>query len=151
MEGTSALIIAGSAQLRDSLPILLKAIPHMEIIHQAADGPAALSIAMDSPPTLVLLDYDLAQDDAGPTLRRIKQRWPYSQVVALVDNDGERRSADDAGAAYRPPGRKGGLVGALRHAGPAGGAREVRHLVVLLRIGRGGKPNLPLATKGGRP
>ena len=34
-EGTSVLIIAGSAQLRDSLPILLKAIPQMENIHQA--------------------------------------------------------------------------------------------------------------------
>jgi DNA-binding NarL/FixJ family response regulator len=95
---TSALIIAPSVQLRQSLLVLLRAIPHIGPIYQAGDISSALSIRPMPYLDLVLCDFSLAQSEATKTLRRIKAEWPETRCVALVDEEQARQGALAAGA-----------------------------------------------------
>ena len=95
---SSALIVADSAQLRDSLLILLRSIPGIEARHQASDGPSALAMSPALEPTLVLVDYKVARNGASKTLGQIKAKWPQTQNVALVDDEGQVEQAETAGA-----------------------------------------------------
>jgi DNA-binding NarL/FixJ family response regulator len=93
----SALIIANSAQLRDSLLVLLRAIPQIETVHQADDGSAALAMRPEPRPALVLLDYGLPQNEVHTTVRRIRAEWPGAHSVALIDDEQDRWSAEGTG------------------------------------------------------
>jgi len=95
---TTALIIARSAQIRDSLLILLRAIPGIDCIHCAEDGPSALAMNPEIRPALVLVDYDLPQNQVRTTLGQIKTVWPQAHCVALLDDEQDRGRAEDAGA-----------------------------------------------------
>jgi DNA-binding NarL/FixJ family response regulator len=94
---TSALIIAPSAQIRDSLLVLLRAIPQIEAIHQADDAPAALALMREVQPALVLLDYDLFDGALQTTLSQIKADRPQTQFVVLLDDEQDRRRVENAG------------------------------------------------------
>ena len=94
----SALIVADSDQLRDSLLILLRAIPGIEVIHQVNDGPSALTLSAGLDPTVVVLDYDLSRKGGAKTLGRIKAKRPQARFVALVDSEQQVQRAEAAGA-----------------------------------------------------
>jgi DNA-binding NarL/FixJ family response regulator len=94
---TAALVIAHSAQFRESLLVLLRAIPQIEQIYQAEDVPSALTLHIAFAPLLVLCDYDLAQGKVNRMLRRVKAMWPEARCVALVEDEQEREDAEDAG------------------------------------------------------
>lgn len=95
---TSALIIARSAQLRESLLVLLRAAPRIEKIYQADDGDSALRMGQQIRPALVLLDHGLAQNEIQGTLGRIKAAWPQARSVVLLDDEQDRRDVEVAGA-----------------------------------------------------
>ncbi len=90
---TSALIIARSGQLRESLLVLLRAIPQIERIDQADDALSAVSLRPEVHPNLVLCDFDLPLDEALTMLNLIKARWPQSRCVALVEDERARQAA----------------------------------------------------------
>lgn len=92
-----ALIIAQSESLRESLLVLLRAIPHIKTVHQAEDGPSALAIESEVQPTLVLLDYDLSDDRLRTTLGQLKATWPQARCIVFLDDERDRRRAKDAG------------------------------------------------------
>jgi DNA-binding NarL/FixJ family response regulator len=93
----SALIVAESPQLGESLLILLRSIPGIGAIHQANDGPSALAMSIELEPTLVLLDYHLSKNGHSNTLARMKARQPQAQFVVLVDNEDQVQRARAAG------------------------------------------------------
>lgn len=95
---TSALIIARSAQLRESLLVLLRAVPRIEEIYQADDGDSALGMSQQIRPALVLLNHSLAQNEVKMTLEGIKSAWPQARSVVLLDDEQDRRGAEAAGA-----------------------------------------------------
>ncbi|MBN1813888.1 MAG: response regulator transcription factor [Anaerolineae bacterium] len=92
------LVIARSAQLRESLLVLLRAIPQIEAVYQAEDGPSALVMMPQVQPALVLLDYDLPDDELRTTLSQLRTAWPKAQYVVLFGDEHNRRRAKDAGA-----------------------------------------------------
>ena len=94
----SALIIARSAQLRESLLVLMRALPRIEEIYQADDGDTALIMGQQIRPALVLLDYDLPRNEVQATLERLKAAWPQARSVVLLDDEQDRRSVEAAGA-----------------------------------------------------
>lgn len=94
----SALIVADSPQLRDSLLILLRAVPGIEAIYQANDVSSALSTSPELEPTLVLLDYDLAKNGVATTWGQIMAQRPQTRFVALVDSEQQMQQAERAGA-----------------------------------------------------
>jgi DNA-binding NarL/FixJ family response regulator len=94
----SALIIAPSARIRDSLLVLLRAIPQIETVYQAEDGPSALAVGLQVQPLLIMVDYDLPENELRTTLRQIKSAWPQAQRLVLLDDEQDHRPAQEAGA-----------------------------------------------------
>jgi DNA-binding NarL/FixJ family response regulator len=94
----SALIIASPRQLRDSLQVLLAAIPGIDHVSQIDDVPSALVMKVNHNPALVLLDSDLSNDELLAELRRIKAEWPQTQCIVLVDEEQNHKAAKTAGA-----------------------------------------------------
>jgi DNA-binding NarL/FixJ family response regulator len=81
-----ALIVASPGRIRDGLKTMLRAIPRIESVLQANDGPAALKIITEHHPVLVLLDSHLANNDIQSVSRQIKANSPQTRCVMLVDN-----------------------------------------------------------------
>jgi DNA-binding NarL/FixJ family response regulator len=94
----SALIIASPRQLRDSLRVLLAAVPGIDHVSQIDDVPSALAMKVNHNPALVLLDSDLSNDELLAALRRIKNKWPQAQCIVLVDEEQNHNAATAAGA-----------------------------------------------------
>ena len=81
-----ALIVASPGRIRDGLCTLLRAVPRIETIFQASDGPSALQIIEEWHPALVLLDSRLANNDIQSVSRQIKVESPQTRCIVLVDN-----------------------------------------------------------------
>jgi DNA-binding NarL/FixJ family response regulator len=80
------LIVANPGRIRDGLKAMLRAIPRIEIVLQANDGPAALKIIAECQPALVLLDSKLANNDIQSVSRQIKAKSPQTRCIVLIDN-----------------------------------------------------------------
>ena len=85
-ENAPALIVANPGRIRDGLRTLLRAIPRIETILQANDGPSALKIIAEYHPALVLLDSKLANNDIQSISRQIKAESPQTRCIVLIDN-----------------------------------------------------------------
>jgi len=75
--------------LRDSLRVLLQHEPDMLIVGEAEDGHAALSLACQLLPDVVLLDIALPLLSGLETLRQIKLACPNVRVLILTMHDNE--------------------------------------------------------------
>ncbi len=95
---TSALIVAKPGPLRDSLRVLLTAIPLMGTVQQADDGSTALLVGARRSPALVLLDEDLPEGKLVRTLEQIRAAWPQARCIVLADDEQEHLPALAAGA-----------------------------------------------------
>ena len=95
---TTVLIIAHSAQIRDSLLVLLRASPRIEAVYQAKDGPSALAMGPEIQPSLVLIDYDTTPDELSLDLRQLNAAWPRARYLVLLDDEQDRLRVQSAGA-----------------------------------------------------
>ena len=94
----SALIIAVSENLRQSLLVLFRSVPQIDTIHMADDVISTLTLEPEILPDLVVLDYGESDHVLQTTLRQLKARWPQARYLFIVDDEGDRRYAQDAGA-----------------------------------------------------
>ena len=97
-DGASALIVAKPSRIRDSLKTLLRAVPHMQIVGQADNSPAAIKMITDYRPTLVLLDSNLPDDEIQTILRRTKTNQPQTRFIVLAKTAQQQWMAEAAGA-----------------------------------------------------
>jgi len=94
------LIIAQPGYLRDSLQVLLAALPGDHPVIVARDGLVQTLSAMSGHPVLLLV----VLGPSGPGLEvkavvaQIKARWPQMRLVVLVDNEQQRQAVTLAGA-----------------------------------------------------
>jgi DNA-binding NarL/FixJ family response regulator len=93
----TALIISRPGQLRDSLQVLLAAIPQVEVVRPADDSRSALVIGTQCHPGLVLIDYDL-NHEADAALGHIKAEWPHTRCIVLANDERDHPAAQAAGA-----------------------------------------------------
>jgi DNA-binding NarL/FixJ family response regulator len=91
------LIAFRSAQLRDSLVVLLRAIPQIGEILQADDGPSAASIGDVLDLTLTPLDLGSSDHEA---LSLVRNAWPKAQCIALIEDESGYQSAEVGGADF---------------------------------------------------
>lgn len=97
--GNELVLIAGRpCRMRDSLHILLKTMPGIDIIGHADDGSSALRMITERQPALVLLDTNLPGEMFFTLLKRIKGNGFHSRCLVLVDDVQQRREAQAAGA-----------------------------------------------------
>lgn len=94
----SVLIVAKASRRREGLQALLASTSWLKIVGQANDAPAALMMAADHHPNLVLLDVDLPENDAWSVLKKIRAEWPQIRCIVLTDSIQQQRAAEIAGA-----------------------------------------------------
>lgn len=88
----SVLIIARPAQLRNSLRVLVAGSALVKSIHLAVDFRGAAK------PALVILASDQETGDIQSVLDQMKQAWPDTPVIALVDSEAAFTGVMAAGA-----------------------------------------------------
>ena len=96
--GILALIAARPGRLRDGLRAMLTATPHIVAIDQADEGRAALDLAAQYHPNLVLLDTSLSPSDFKTVLQKLTAETEHPRCLALVDNDRQQLEAKSCGA-----------------------------------------------------
>ncbi|MEU2759180.1 MULTISPECIES: response regulator transcription factor [unclassified Streptomyces] len=95
------LVVDDHDVVRSGLTALLTAELGIEVVGQAADGPAAAAEAERLGPDVVLLDIDLSGTDGITVAAGLTERLPACRVLMLtaLDRPGHLRRALDAGAA----------------------------------------------------
>jgi len=94
------LVVDDHTIVRDGLVQLLAAAPDLEVVASAGDGPAAVELAAEHRPDIVLMDLSMPGMSGIEATRLIGERAPASQVLVLtsfVDRD-RVVEALDAGA-----------------------------------------------------
>ena len=86
--------------VRDGLRGMLENQPDLEVTGEAADGEAALHLAVETRPDLILMDLRMPVMDGVTAIREIKARCPGIQVLVLTtyDSDADILPAIEAGA-----------------------------------------------------
>ena len=77
------LIADDQLRARQSLKALLRTLPQVAEIHEAADGQEALRCVAETQPDVVLMDVRMPEMDGLQATRLIKTRWPQVKVVVL--------------------------------------------------------------------
>lgn len=88
----SFLVISKPGRYRDSLIACLKGITGVEIIQYADTLAAAIVLLETSTPNFLLLDYEI-ESNPGISLHPYRNAHPEMKMVALVENETERRRA----------------------------------------------------------
>ena len=124
MKKLRLLLVDDHAVVREGLRALLTSDPRFEVIGEAAEGEAAVAIASELHPDVVVMDISLPGLNGVQATRRIKAQRPDVSVVALTvhEEGGYLRSLLDAGASGYVLKRSaaGELVRALHVVGDGG-------------------------------
>lgn len=100
MKKLRLLLVDDHAVVREGIRALLASDPRFEVIGEAAEGEAAVSVASDLRPDVVVMDLSLPGLNGVQATRRLKAEHPDMSVVALTvhEEGGYLRSLLDAGA-----------------------------------------------------
>jgi CheY-like chemotaxis protein len=77
------LLVDDHAMVRQGLRSILETYEDLEIIAEAVDGEAAVSLAHRLQPDVVVMDINLPRLNGIEAARRIKQAWPHIVVIGL--------------------------------------------------------------------
>ena len=94
------LLVDDQALFREALSTLLQVRPEVEVIGEAGEGDAALRLAADLRPDVVLMDLHMPVLDGIAATRRLRVEQPQIRVLALTtfDEDEDVFAALRAGA-----------------------------------------------------
>jgi DNA-binding NarL/FixJ family response regulator len=90
--------VALSDPLRESLSVLVRAIPQIDRIEQAVDLSSALLENADTPPNVMLCDFESVQGETVEMLRYVKVQWPHVRCLVLVKDETAYQQALSVGA-----------------------------------------------------
>ncbi|HEY5849112.1 MAG TPA: response regulator transcription factor [Microlunatus sp.] len=83
-EPIRVLLVDDHDLVRDGLAAILAADPAIEIVGEVADGPAAVRVARDLTPDIVLMDVEMPGGDGLTATRTILASCPTTRVVILT-------------------------------------------------------------------
>jgi DNA-binding NarL/FixJ family response regulator len=78
------LIVDDQALIRDGLATICERLPDVEVVGTAGDGEEAVAMVAEHAPGVVLMDLRMPRVDGIDATRRIRERWPRTQVVVLT-------------------------------------------------------------------
>ena len=85
---TAILLVEDHHLVRQGIHALLKALPEMEVVGEAADGRTALQLAGECRPDVVIMDISIPKLNGIDATRHIKDLNPRIKVLALsMDSD----------------------------------------------------------------
>lgn len=95
----SVLIVDDHEMVREGLAAMLKAAPDLALVGQVSDGDYAVTFCADTCPDVVLMDLEMPRMDGVTATRKIRERCPQTQVIALTSFSEDERiqAALDAG------------------------------------------------------
>ncbi|MBF0335854.1 MAG: response regulator transcription factor [Alphaproteobacteria bacterium] len=94
MERTRIVIAEDHELIRQAVSALLSAEPNLRVVGEAADGLAAVAMARDLVPDVVLMDLSMPEMDGVQATREIKKRRREVKVLILTVAHDERRVAE---------------------------------------------------------
>jgi two-component system response regulator NreC len=77
--------------VREGLRVLLRSAPDITVVGDAESGPAALTLAQQLSPDVVILDLDMPGGDGAAALRSIQEKAPNVRVLILTMHDEHER------------------------------------------------------------
>ena len=84
------LIADDIAQVRQDLLLALELAGGLQVIGEAADGQAAVTLAERLQPDVILMDLEMPVLDGYQATRQIKDRCPACRLVALTVHGDEK-------------------------------------------------------------
>ncbi|MBX3312715.1 MAG: response regulator transcription factor [Actinobacteria bacterium] len=136
------MIVDDHQVVRSGLEQLLATAEDLDLVGSAADGAAAIELAAEVDPDVVLMDLSMPEVDGIEATRRITAVDDHPEVVVLTSFSDQQRILDalDAGAVgyvlkHAEPDE---LLAAIRAAHAGGSPLDPKAARVLLERGRGG-------------
>jgi DNA-binding NarL/FixJ family response regulator len=86
-EAVRVLVAEAQALLRESLCLLLNLEPGLACVGDAADGPAAVALARQRRPDVVLTDVRLPRLDGPAVIAAVRRDVPAARVLVLASDD----------------------------------------------------------------
>jgi DNA-binding NarL/FixJ family response regulator len=95
---TQVLIAAPQPDVRAALRLLLMDLS-MQVAGEAADWSTTLTLAQETEPDMLLVDWELIPISSGHTLAQLRAACPAAVVIVLVSQlDARQQAALSAGA-----------------------------------------------------
>jgi DNA-binding NarL/FixJ family response regulator len=91
------LIVAKSGRWRDSLQVLLRAIGGIKLLAPTENIISALSLIATYSTIVILLDFNLPDDEAWALLKQVKTDYPKARCLALIESDTQKQLVQAAG------------------------------------------------------
>jgi DNA-binding NarL/FixJ family response regulator len=122
------IVADGDASVRQQIRYALDALPDLELIATARDGPEAWSSALELRPDVLVLDDQLPIVDGRSVLTRLRTEAPNIRIVMYVKSSAACRDALDLGASscVRKNAPLDALFAAIRASGPRAAPRVPR-------------------------
>lgn len=89
---TRVILAAPQSDMRAALRLLLLDLS-MKVIGEAADWPTTLTLASETEPDMLLVDWDLISIDSGNTLAQLRAVSPAAVVIVLISQLNAREQA----------------------------------------------------------
>ncbi|MFZ0546179.1 MAG: response regulator transcription factor [Candidatus Promineifilaceae bacterium] len=78
------MLVDDHMMVRRGLATILQVFDDLELVGEAADGPAAIQLCASLLPDVILMDIVMPDIDGVMVTRAIRQRFPTVQVIALT-------------------------------------------------------------------
>jgi DNA-binding NarL/FixJ family response regulator len=95
------LIADDHRMFAEALQTVLGTDQHLEVVGQAADGAAAVRLALELRPDVILMDISMPVMDGLQATKQIRKEWPKACVLMLTGSNSKTDvdRAREAGAA----------------------------------------------------
>ena len=94
----SVLVAAPQPDVRAALRLMLLDL-NMEVVGEAADWAATLTLAPETRPDMLLVDWELIPLNSGSTLPQLRAACPATVVIVLISQlDARQQAALSVGA-----------------------------------------------------
>ena len=87
MRSINILLAEDQTLMRQGLRMLLELEPGMKVVGEAGDGQAAVKLALQLRPDIVLMDVQMPQMDGVEATAALCRAWPAAKVIILTTFD----------------------------------------------------------------